>query len=94
MRKTLKTTAKIKVCRCFYCDRQLTRTKKTRDHLQPKSRNGSNAKNNIVDCCRECNNLKGCLTLEEFRVVIALRFGLVEKPKFLFPGEIRRQRTD
>jgi 5-methylcytosine-specific restriction endonuclease McrA len=82
------------ISRCFYCDRQLSRTKRTRDHLQPKSRNGSNRPHNIVDACRECNNLKGCLTLEEFRVVIAYRFGLVEKPKFKFPGELRRQRAN
>ncbi len=85
---------KQKECRCFYCDRVLSRTRKTRDHLQPKSRNGSNRPHNIVDCCRECNNLKGCLTLEEFRVVIAYRFGIVDKPRFRFPGELRRQRKD
>jgi 5-methylcytosine-specific restriction endonuclease McrA len=82
------------ITRCFYCDRPLSRTKKTRDHLQPKSRNGSNQPRNIVDACRQCNCLKGQLTLEEFRVVIAYRFGLVEKPKFLFPGEQRRQRAN
>jgi 5-methylcytosine-specific restriction endonuclease McrA len=82
------------IFRCFYCDRQLSRTKKTRDHLQPKSRNGSNRPQNIVDACRDCNNLKGCLTLEEFRVVIAYRFGLVNKPKFKFPGELRKQKAD
>lgn len=76
--------------RCFYCDRLLSRTKKTRDHLQPKSRHGSSKPHNIVDACRECNVLKGCLTLEEFRVVIAYRQGLVDKPKFKFPGELRR----
>jgi len=76
--------------RCFYCDKLLSRLKKTRDHLQPKSRNGSNRPNNIVNACRDCNILKGCLTLEEFRVVIAFRHGIVGKPKFEFPGEIRR----
>ena len=76
--------------RCFYCDRMLSRTKKTRDHLQPKSRNGSNARHNIVDCCRQCNCLKGQLTLQEFRVVMAYRHGLMDEPKFKFPGELRR----
>jgi len=83
---------RIGIFRCFYCDKQLTRQKKTRDHVTPRSRNGSNARSNIVDACRDCNNLKGCLTLEEFRVVIALRFGLVPRPKFKFPGELRKQR--
>jgi 5-methylcytosine-specific restriction endonuclease McrA len=82
------------IFRCFFCDKQLSRQKKTRDHLIPKSRNGSNARSNIVDACRDCNNLKGCLTLEEFRVVIAYRFGLVPKPKFKFPGELRKKQAD
>lgn len=78
------------IARCFYCDRILSRTKKTRDHLTPKSRQGSNKPHNIVFACRACNNLKGCLTLEEFRVVVALRFGVIDRPKFSFPGETRR----
>jgi 5-methylcytosine-specific restriction endonuclease McrA len=82
------------IFRCFYCDKQLSRQKKTRDHLTPKSRNGSNRPNNIVDACRDCNQLKGSLTLEEFRVVIAFRFGVVQKPKFRFPGETRRQKAN
>jgi 5-methylcytosine-specific restriction endonuclease McrA len=73
---------------CFYCGRQLSRRRKTRDHMQPRSRNGSNAKRNIVDACRQCNCLKGCLTLDEFRVVMAYRQGLVDVD-FRFPGELR-----
>lgn len=78
--------------RCFYCDRMLSRNKKTRDHLTPKSRNGSNRPQNLVDCCRECNTLKGCLTLEEFRVVIAYRYGYIQKLEYKFPGEYRGQK--
>ena len=78
--------------RCFYCDRMLSYSKKTRDHLTPRSRNGSNQSNNIVNACRTCNCLKGQLTLDEFRMVIAYRHGLVDEPKFKFPGELRRQR--
>ena len=77
--------------RCFYCDRKLSRQKKTRDHMQPKSRNGSSARHNIVDACRDCNGTKGCLTLEEFRVVMAYRFGVLERPRFRFPGETRKK---
>jgi len=76
---------------CFYCGRQLSRTKKTRDHLTPKSRNGSNKPHNIVHACRQCNNLKGCLTLEEFRVVMAFRAGMVKNLEFLFPGEFGKR---
>lgn len=76
---------------CFYCGKLLTRPKKTRDHMQPKSRNGSAATRNIVDACRPCNTLKGCLTLEEFRLVIAFQKGLVKPAKMLFPGELARK---
>lgn len=82
---------KLGIYSCFYCDRTLSRQKKTRDHVQPVSRNGSNSPKNIVDACRQCNNLKGCLTLEEFRVVMAFRLGLVKNPRFKFPGELRKK---
>ncbi len=77
--------------RCFYCDRILSRRKKTKDHVIPKSRNGSSARHNIVDACRDCNQSKGNLTIDEFRVVVAFRFGVVKRPKFRFPGELRRK---
>lgn len=76
---------------CFYCGKPLTRQKKTRDHMQPRSRQGSSADRNIVDACRKCNNLKGCLTLEEFRLVVAFQKGLVKPAKMLFPGELQRK---
>lgn len=79
---------------CFYCDRQLSRRKKTRDHVQPRSRNGSNSPKNIVDACRSCNTLKGCMTLDEFRVVMAYRLGLIKHTAFQFPGELRRKIND
>lgn len=77
----------MKVFFCFYCGKPLSRKKKTRDHMQPKSRNGSGANRNIVDACRTCNQLKGCLTLEEFRLVIAYQKGLIGRAEMLFPGE-------
>jgi 5-methylcytosine-specific restriction endonuclease McrA len=82
---------KQKMYRCFYCDKILSSRKKTRDHVIPKSRNGSSARHNIVDACRDCNQLKGMLTLEEFRCVMAYRFGIIGRPKFRFPGELRRK---
>ena len=75
---------------CFYCRRRLTRKNKTRDHVQPRSRNGSDKPHNVVEACKTCNCLKGCLTLEEFRLVIAYRQGRIKKARMLFPGEIKR----
>ena len=77
---------------CFYCGRKLSRRRATKDHVIPVSKGGSNAKKNIVDACRKCNSEKGCLTIEEFRVVMAYRNGVLKTPKsFKFPGEIVKE---
>ncbi len=73
---------------CFYCGNPLSRQKATRDHVQPRSKGGTDSKKNIVDSCRPCNEEKGCLTLEEFRAVIAYRMGLTPKAPMAFPGEM------
>jgi 5-methylcytosine-specific restriction endonuclease McrA len=75
---------------CFYCGDLISRKKKTKDHVIPKSRQGSNKPENLVDACKPCNCLKGCLTLEEFRLVVAFRKGLIRAAKMRFPGELRR----
>jgi len=75
---------------CFYCGKALSRRRATKDHVIPLSKGGGNSQKNIVDACRKCNSEKGCLTIEEFRVVMAYRQGLVRLPKsFRFPGEIQ-----
>jgi 5-methylcytosine-specific restriction endonuclease McrA len=82
----------VRIRHCFYCGRALSRTKATKDHMMPRSKGGSNASRNIVDACKRCNCDKGCLTLDEFRIVMAFRQGVVKKPKeFEFPGETRRR---
>jgi 5-methylcytosine-specific restriction endonuclease McrA len=86
---------------CFYCDVMIykkvksrgngTRSKKryppaTDDHVVPRSRGGYQSR--LVDCCEDCNNAKAALTLEEFRVVLAFRYGYIHGVEFRFPGEI------
>lgn len=74
---------------CFYCGKKLSRRRATKDHVIPISKGGGNSKKNIVDACRKCNSEKGCLTIEEFRVVMAFRRGVLKSPKsFKFPGEL------
>ena len=59
----------------------------SRDHLTPRSRGGTNDTSNVVKACRKCNGDKGGLTLEEYRAVISLRFGVAAK----FWGEGHKQ---
>jgi hypothetical protein len=62
---------------CFYCGRDMTDCTKdairTKDHVTPRSLGGKLK----VPCCLECNKLKGQLKLEEYRVIVAYRNGLI-----------------
>lgn len=63
----------------------------TRDHIIPKSRGGG-LDPTIVWCCMECNQEKGALTIEEYRVVKAFRYGYISRnlsllDEFKFHGE-------
>jgi len=59
--------------RCFYCNRLFTYnghsrgdTNPTRDHKIPRSRGGSEVRDNIVAACERCNNRKADMTIYEF----------------------------
>lgn len=90
--------------RCYYCGIELTRnnpkkgeqqnpTGITHDHLTPKCRGGEKTGGgNIVYACRQCNEDKHHLTLEEYRLVVAFRRGLVSRDAALgmrFWAELR-----
>jgi len=70
--------------RCFFCGTELTTAPAARsprrasvDHLIPTSRGGPNHEGNKVRACQACNRDKGNLTLEEYRVVLAYRRGML-----------------
>lgn len=50
---------------CAYCGRYFIDSELTRDHILPKSKNGSDSWVNCVTCCKRCNNIKGDRTPEE-----------------------------
>ena len=44
---------------CQYCGKVLPPTELTLDHIMPRSRGGDSSWDNLVACCRACNNRKG-----------------------------------
>lgn len=51
---------------CPYCLKEKPLSDATKDHKNPYSRFHDNSPENIVLCCRECNNEKGALTVAEY----------------------------
>jgi len=43
---------------CQYCEKKINKFDATLDHIIPKSRGGRNNWNNIVFCCKKCNDKK------------------------------------
>ncbi len=58
--------------RCFYCG---SKRVDAFDHMQPRSRGGSNHPSNLVPVCRRCNSQKGSKTLEEYRETMRIEHG-------------------
>lgn len=51
---------------CQYCGIFLERKNRTVDHIIPKSKGGTNLKENLVACCIDCNQLKADHDLNYF----------------------------
>lgn len=93
---------------CFYCGCELQLVKSDRvhipnlatiDHLTPRCRGGHSTEKNSVECCVQCNNAKGQLTLAEYRIIQAYRAGqLAEWQQYKFwaerPAEVRHQASE
>jgi 5-methylcytosine-specific restriction endonuclease McrA len=58
---------------CQYCRRALSAGDLTLDHVVPRSRGGASSWENLVACCRRCNNRKGDRTPEEAAMKLARR---------------------
>lgn len=43
---------------CYYCSKMVIHKELTMDHLVPLARGGRSTKDNLVPCCKECNNKK------------------------------------
>lgn len=69
---------------CQYCSRVISPHDLTIDHVVPRSRGGSSGWENLVACCRPCNNRKGDRTPEEARM------RLLKRPQS-FSSHVNRQ---
>jgi hypothetical protein len=58
---------------CHYCEKPLTIDTATKDHQTPTCRGGSDAIDNIVPACLDCNQRKAWRTEQEF---LAVRYSL------------------
>ena len=54
---------------CIYCGDKLTYQNATTDHIIPISDGGNNCQVNLIVCCKDCNNERGCLPfIDYFRI--------------------------
>lgn len=58
LRRTRWWKNKIAQRQCYYCGKETPMEELTMDHIVPLARGGRSVKNNLVSCCKECNNLK------------------------------------
>lgn len=57
---------------CPYCHQWYPIEEATKDHKIPQSRTNIKDSDNIVASCKECNNKKGMLTPEEYKLWLLL----------------------
>lgn len=80
---------------CQYCGNRFHPSELTIDHIKPRSRGGKSTWENMVTCCKECNNKKKDLLPQEAKMK------LIRKPRSLgyylhligvrHQGELREQ---
>ena len=68
--------------KCAYCGVELKENEISIDHIQPKSKGGTNTEDNLFLCCKSCNSRKKNRTLKEFRFYSSLKS--YEMPHFKY----------
>ena len=61
LRKSRWWQQKLAIGVCYYCGRLLEPKDLTMDHIIPLARGGRSTKENLVACCKDCNNKKKTL---------------------------------
>lgn len=62
---------------CGICGQPVDPAEATIDHIIPLSRGGTDARENLMCAHRRCNELKGNLTLEEFKAMYGKEMSLL-----------------
>jgi hypothetical protein len=69
---------------CYYCHCVFDGDR-TLDHIVAKKLGGNNSFHNLLHCCRDCNTLKGHLTLEQFmKLVLRMPWKVNKKSKIVY----------
>ncbi len=55
---------------CYYCSKIIVHKELTMDHLVPLARGGRSNKDNLVPCCKDCNNKKKTMLAVEWEEYI------------------------
>lgn len=55
---------------CKYCQERLSARTATADHVRPRSKHGSDRRENIVAACEPCNKAKGSMSVGEFQKLL------------------------
>ena len=58
LRKTRWWQRKTAAGACYYCGEHFSHKELTMDHLIPLARGGRSTRDNLVPCCKSCNNKK------------------------------------
>lgn len=75
---------------CQYCGEKFEKEELTLDHVFPKSRGGKTDWNNIVSCCKKCNQKKADRTPEEAGMPL---LHSPEKPEDFWVFEFTKKNT-
>lgn len=52
--------------KCGYCFRLQNKKDLTLDHIQPLCKGGTDTKDNMILACKECNEVKGSMDIDEW----------------------------
>jgi len=61
LRKSRCWQQKLAIGACYYCNKHFKPKELTMDHIVPLARGGRSTKDNLVTCCKDCNNKKKTL---------------------------------